>query len=202
MFPRLVMSPFIAKRFRIESTKAKQEESSGAALRRYPDVAVSAIAASGFLTCMENENMTSDDPFAELDLDGASVDDIAEEIAQISEIDKNVKPVGGSVFVFDLETVPDESRFPRPEMVEKVRRPDRDDISIVKLAGLTVPSIKAIIPTLSAYRYAHPRPRVAVCSGDGKRSHSELLMKQPCSSRAHRRKLRSKPGINTMEDRT
>lgn len=54
----------------------------------------------------------------------------------------------GSVFVFDLETVPDESRFPRPVPVEKVKRPPAA-VDLVKLLTLTVPAIKAKIPTLS-----------------------------------------------------
>jgi len=81
------------------------------------------------------------DPFVELE-------SIAEEISAVSEIESAVIP-SGSLFVFDLETVPDESRFPRPVPVEKVKRPDREDISIAKLAESTVPNIKAVIPMLS-----------------------------------------------------
>ena len=54
-----------------------------------------------------------------------------------------------SVFVFDLETVPDESRFPRPVRQEKVERPDHE-CTLSALQGSAVPAIKRIIPLLSA----------------------------------------------------
>lgn len=58
-------------------------------------------------------------------------------------------PASGSVFVFDLETVPDEIRFPRPEKVEKVGRPDCPKFDCAKTIGLTVAQIEAQIPQLS-----------------------------------------------------
>ena len=109
--------------------------------------------------------MESNDPFAMLyaeQVEQMKVDAVADlcriidnvDLSDRSSIDmdlgaktKNV-PSGG-VFVFDLETIPDESRFPRPVVVEKVKRPDRDDINIAKLAESTVPGIKTAIPTLS-----------------------------------------------------
>ena len=55
----------------------------------------------------------------------------------------------GSVFVYDLETVPDESRFPRPVRVEKIKRPDLAGVSLAKLITETVQIIQAKIPKLS-----------------------------------------------------
>lgn len=81
------------------------------------------------------------DPFAE-------VEATPEEISKVSELKSAIVP-HGSLFVFDLETVPDESRFPRPVAVEKIKRPDREDISVVRLVESTVPGIKTAIPTLS-----------------------------------------------------
>ena len=95
-----------------------------------------------------------DDPFAALD--AAKVEeqkaDFAEALNEIIEPVESEKqstdvPSGG-VFVFDLETVPDESRFPRPPKVEKVKRPDAA-IDLEKLAGQTIPYIKSKIPLMS-----------------------------------------------------
>lgn len=95
-----------------------------------------------------------DDPFAALD--AAKVEeqtaDFAEALSEIIEpveAEKQSTDVpGGGVFVFDLETVPDESRFPRPMRVEKVKRGPAA-VELSKLVTQTVPAIKAKIPTLS-----------------------------------------------------
>lgn len=95
-----------------------------------------------------------DDPFAALD--AAKVEeqtaDFAEALTEIIEpveAEKQSTDVpGGGVFVFDLETVPDESRFPRPVRVEKVKRGPAA-VELSKLVTQTVPAIKAKIPTLS-----------------------------------------------------
>lgn len=95
-----------------------------------------------------------DDPFAALD--AAKVEeqtaDFAEALSEIIEPLESEKQStdvpGGGVFVFDLETVPDESRFPRPPKVEKVKRPDAA-IDLEKLAGQTIPYIKSKIPLMS-----------------------------------------------------
>jgi hypothetical protein len=99
---------------------------------------------------------TAEDPFAELE---------AEPECKTPEV-----PQSGSVFVFDLETVPDESRFPRPQKIEKVKRPEAEGVSIAKLVGLTVPQIKVQIPQLSETQLfalrdaeaATPKPRAGV----------------------------------------
>lgn len=95
-----------------------------------------------------------DDPFAALD--AAKVEeqtaDFAEALSEIIEpveAEKQSTDVpGGGVFVFDLETVPDESRFPRPVRVKKVKRGPAA-VELSKLVTQTVPAIKAKIPTLS-----------------------------------------------------
>ncbi len=95
-----------------------------------------------------------DDPFAALD--AAKVEeqtaDFAEalnEIIEPVEAEKQSTDVpGGGVFVFDLETVPDESRFPRPVRVEKVKRPNAA-VELSKIVTLTVPQVKSWIPKLS-----------------------------------------------------
>ncbi|HQZ67171.1 MAG TPA: hypothetical protein PLY87_18895 [Planctomycetaceae bacterium] len=79
----------------------------------------------------------TEDPFSTLD--------------QQQDIEADSAPAvtpSGSVFVFDLETIPDESRFPRPVRVEKVKR-EPAAIDLAKLVTLTVPAIKAKIPSLS-----------------------------------------------------
>ncbi len=80
-----------------------------------------------------------DDPFAVLD---APKSEPAAVVQPTSDV-----PSGG-VFVFDLETIPDESRFPRPVKVEKVKRPDAA-VDMDKLVAGTVPFIKSKIPLLS-----------------------------------------------------
>lgn len=76
-----------------------------------------------------------EDPFAELDAAPEPTSDIS-------------VPTGG-VFVYDLETVPDESRFPRPVKVEKPVKPDAPGIDLVKLQTQTVPAIEEKILQLS-----------------------------------------------------
>ncbi len=97
-----------------------------------------------------------DDPFAALEeVSDAVIDDavdVVTQMLQVAEPESSAVSVGdipsGGVFVFDLETIPDESRFPRPVRVEKIKRPAAA-IDLVKLATQTVPNIKAKIPTLS-----------------------------------------------------
>jgi hypothetical protein len=104
--------------------------------------------------------MLVDDPFAALDEVKtamqvadfeAALENAAEALKPEPEVvaaeNANSIPAGG-VFVFDLETVPDESRFPRPPKVEKVKRPDAA-VDLEKLVAGTVPVIKAKIPILS-----------------------------------------------------
>ncbi len=96
-----------------------------------------------------------DDPFAALDAEKVE-EQTADFVEALSELAEAVEapekqstdvPSGG-VFVFDLETVPDESRFPRPPKTEKVKRPDAA-IDLEKLAGQTIPYIKSKIPMMS-----------------------------------------------------
>lgn len=93
--------------------------------------------------------MKSSDPFAMLEAIAEDPIVFDESIAtlQPQEQQPESTPSGG-VFVFDLETIPDESRFPRPVRVEKVKRPPAA-IDLVELVTKTVPNIKAKIPTLS-----------------------------------------------------
>jgi len=93
----------------------------------------------------------SDNPFDELfDAVGTEVADPPSDQQSLDAIleAKTITIPSGSLFVFDLETVPDESRFPRPVRVEKVKRPDAP-VDLVKLVTQTVPNIKAKIPILS-----------------------------------------------------
>ena len=96
------------------------------------------------------------DPFAALD---SSVEDFAEALSGAAEAITTREPEvvadayvssipSGSVFVFDLETVPDESRFPRPPKVEKVNRPNAA-IDLEKVIAGAIPFIKSKIPLLS-----------------------------------------------------
>ena len=86
----------------------------------------------------------TDDPFALLEQP-----DETEFQQQEPETDSQPAVIpAGSVFVFDLETIPDESRFPRPVRVEKIKRAAAA-IDLAKLVTQTVPAIKAKIPTLS-----------------------------------------------------
>lgn len=101
-----------------------------------------------------------DNPFAALDEAKTAMQmaDLEEALADAAEATKPESEVvaaanssdvpSGGVFVFDLETVPDESRFPRPPKVEKVKRPDAA-IDLEKLAGQTIPYIKSKIPLMS-----------------------------------------------------
>ena len=101
-----------------------------------------------------------DDPFAALDdvKTAMQMADFEEALADAAEATKPEAEVvaaanageipSGGVFVFDLETVPDESRFPRPVRVEKVKRGPAA-VELSKLVTKTVPAIKAKIPTLS-----------------------------------------------------
>lgn len=101
-----------------------------------------------------------DDPFAVLD---APMEPEAAILPMKSDV-----PSGG-VFVFDLETIPDESRFPRPVKVEKVKRPDAA-VDLEKLLAQTVSAIRAKIPTLSESQLfklgemenASAKPRIGV----------------------------------------
>lgn len=54
----------------------------------------------------------------------------------------------GNLFVFDLETVPDESRYPRPVRPEKVVKPDAA-VDLQKLSEGTVAAIKGKVGILS-----------------------------------------------------
>lgn len=101
-----------------------------------------------------------DDPFAALDdaktaMQMADFEEALEAAAEATKPEAEVVAAAnagdipsGGVFVFDLETVPDESRFPRPVRVEKVKR-GPVAIELAKLVTQTVPAIKAKIPTLS-----------------------------------------------------
>lgn len=95
-----------------------------------------------------------DDPFAAMEQihDTEDAANIVTQMLQESDPESAAVTVGdipsGGVFVFDLETVPDESRFPRPVRVEKIKRPAAA-VDLVKLVTQTVPNIKAKIPTLS-----------------------------------------------------
>lgn len=96
--------------------------------------------------------MSADDPFAVLDAEKIEEQtaDFAEALTEIIEPSEkqSTEAPGGGVFVFDLETVPDESRFPRPVRVEKVKRPNAA-VELAKLVTQTVPAIKSKIPILS-----------------------------------------------------
>jgi hypothetical protein len=96
-----------------------------------------------------------DDPFAALDAEKVEEQtaDFAEALSDLAEAveapEKQATDVpSGGVFVFDLETVPDESRFPRPAKVEKVKRPDAA-IDLEKVISGAIPFIKSKIPLLS-----------------------------------------------------
>lgn len=102
-----------------------------------------------------------DDPFAVLDAPKS-------EPAAVVQVTGDV-PSGG-VFVFDLETVPDESRFPRPVKVEKVKRPDAV-ANLPVLCSQTVPAIKAKIPSLSESQLAE----LATLEGQSSKPRSGVL---------------------------
>lgn len=88
--------------------------------------------------------MENDDPFAVLDEQSDPPD--AGIYPHVTHESPDVP--SGSVFVFDLETIPDESRFPRPVRVEREKRPDAT-CDLEKIVTLTVPQVKAWIPKLS-----------------------------------------------------
>ena len=95
-----------------------------------------------------------DDPFAALEevseVDGVdnAVEDVVTELLKESEPAATGDIPSGGVFVFDLETIPDESRFPRPVRVEKVKRPSIA-CELSKIVTQTVPQVKSWIPKLS-----------------------------------------------------
>lgn len=98
-----------------------------------------------------------DDPFAALDeaktaLQAAEFEEALGELSETLNPEKESREPGdipsGGVFVFDLETVPDESRFPRPVRVEKVKRA-AVACELSKIVTLTVPQVKSWIPKLS-----------------------------------------------------
>lgn len=65
-----------------------------------------------------------------------------------------VKPVvkdipRGSIFVFDLETVPDETRFPRPVKPEKIVKPDVEGLDLIETLKGTAEKVNKILPSLS-----------------------------------------------------
>lgn len=80
----------------------------------------------------------------------SDVEDPFGELEMVAEIESPPQPIpSGSVFVYDLETIPDESRFPRPVRVEKIKRADLPGVDIARLIDSAVPAIKARIPQLS-----------------------------------------------------
>ena len=72
----------------------------------------------------------------------AMVDEVEPAVEEKQQIPR------GAVFVYDLETVPDESRFPRPVEPEKVVKPDAA-VDLEALAQGTIPQITAKVPILS-----------------------------------------------------
>ncbi len=101
-----------------------------------------------------------EDPFAVLELaaESASIPELCDAVAAVDAAEKTQQesetfstPIpcpNGSLFVFDLETVPDESRFPRPERVERVVKPDAK-IDLNTLSETSVANIKSKLPLLS-----------------------------------------------------
>ena len=83
------------------------------------------------------------DLFAVVDDNEDNNQDVASNSSETIEIP------GGSLFVFDLETVPDESRFPKPVPQEKVVRPDLEGVPMSKLVGGTVPQVVRELSRLS-----------------------------------------------------
>ncbi len=63
-------------------------------------------------------------------------------------VESGIAVPNGSVFVYDLETVPDESRNPRPVPVERPLKPDAP-VDVEKLQQQTVAAIREKIPVLS-----------------------------------------------------
>lgn len=74
-----------------------------------------------------------DDPFAEFQTVAAPAVEVG----------------SGKLFVYDLETVPDESRYPRPTAAEKPVRPDAEDVDLNDLCGGTVKQIEKAVAGLS-----------------------------------------------------
>lgn len=74
-----------------------------------------------------------DDPFAEFQTVAAPAVEVG----------------SGKLFVYDLETVPDESRYPRPTAAEKPVRPDAEDIDLNDLCSGTVKQIEKAVAGLS-----------------------------------------------------
>lgn len=87
------------------------------------------------------------DPFAALDDEEQEVGTLEGEAVPPKEVP------AGSLFVFDLETVPDETRFPRPVKQEASEKPDAA-IDLVKLAEGTVQKISGVLGLLSGKQLA------------------------------------------------
>lgn len=82
----------------------------------------------------------------------AMLDDPPEKAAAQEEPKDRLPDVPrGAAFVYDLETVPDESRFQRPVEPEKVEKPDAD-IDLQSLVAGTIPQITAKISILSDWQ--------------------------------------------------
>lgn len=97
----------------------------------------------------------SDDPFAGMFGSPQGVSLTADDVADIeSEAETAEQPRGGSWFVYDLETVPDESRFPKPEPPPKIERITAD-VDLFDLQGSTVPKISHELSRLSEEQLRH-----------------------------------------------
>ena len=101
----------------------------------------------------------------------SEVEDPFGELEMAAETESPPQPIpSGSVFVYDLETIPDESRFPRPVRVEKIKRAELPGVDIARLIDSAVPAIKARIPqlaeaqlvALAAAENAAKKPRAGV----------------------------------------
>lgn len=87
----------------------------------------------------------ADDPFANVEL--PVVAEVLADSVQMAPIPR------GSLFVFDLETVPDETRFPRPVKQEATEKPDAA-LDLQKLSEGTVQKIGGVLGLLSAKQLA------------------------------------------------
>lgn len=101
----------------------------------------------------------NDDPFAGMFGSPQGVPLTADDVADIeseaeAEAEAAEQPRGGSWFVYDLETVPDESRFPKPEPPPKIERITAD-VDLVHLQGSTVAAITKELPRLSEDQLRH-----------------------------------------------
>lgn len=97
----------------------------------------------------------SEDPFAGMFGSPQGVPLTAGDVADIeSEAEATEQPRGGSWFVYDLETVPDESRFPKPEPPAKIERITAN-VDLVQLQSSTVAAIGKILPRLSEDQLRH-----------------------------------------------